>query len=961
MSKDRLGEYQFCRTGLLLSASLFALSLSGPALAQSGQADGDQAGSADMIETIVVTGTRIKGREPVGTVVFPVGRDELAKVGASTTNDALLKLPQVINFGGSNAQAGGFDVQSSVSNGTFAKSVNLRGLGTAATLSLVNGHRVAPGGSNGQLFDGDIIPGIAIERIEVVADGGSAIYGSDAIGGVVNYIVRRPQNALEGQFRAGFADGVEEYIGSIAAGRTWSTGGIFVAYEHQYRSALKASARSKLYNSDLSPYGGGASPLYADPGNVELTSGGTAYGVPYGQNGSNVTLADLTATPNRQNSWYGSDAMPMGERNSVVATVEQEISDAIKFKADGFYSRRNYIYKGIAAAATAATLSVPNNNPYSPCYTGKADNSATLDCPADGTVYVPYSFVDALGATVGKGFEQNWSITGGFDFSYDDWDANLTGYYAENWDFGRNSNIVNSSALNRALGWTVNGTAKPASVDFFNPFCDAAAYTCNSGATLDLFRGWLQTGTQFQMYGVSGSVGGSPFAIWGGDVRVAVGGEFHHDTLDATGLVTNTYGDNVNTVTGSPTSNSREVSSVYGEVFLPFVEAENQIVGVERLELDAAVRYDHYSDVGSTVNPKIGVNYSPVQGLTLRSSYGTSFRAPSLVDTNEYAEAGFVPFSASGTAVGLSPAGATYQYMYEIGGNASLKPEKATTWSIGVDLAPTFVPGLQSSLTYYNVHYTDRIDRAAYAATIYAALNSGQYDQFVVYNPAYFPGKSSMTLAQYVAYIGEITSDPNRPVYGLIDPATTIAVIDARRNNSGIVDTDGFDLITNYTWDGDFATYRAGVSANYTLNYSTAPVPAAPLTNEVNHFGYPARFSGRLELGLDRGGFSGTMFVNYVNSRKITREFLAASIADKYMHINDYTTFDITLQYDLSTLKETLGQQVSEGLAVTLAVQNLFDTQPPLVINAGRDSIRFDPSYSSPLGRFVSLQVSKKL
>ena len=254
------------RTAVRLSVSASLLALAAlpiaPAVAQDQQPakSNTDAPASD----IVVTGTRIKGIDPVGSAVIPIDRKEMQKLGVSTTNDALRKLPQVVNFGGSNDQAGGSEIQASSLDTFKGKSINLRGLGTASTLNLVNGHRVAPQGPSGQLFDADNIPGIALERIEVVADGGSAIYGSDAIAGVVNFITRRPENTLEAQVRAGFADGVQEYIASAAFGRKWSTGGFFIAYEYQNRSALKASDRPNLYNSDLSAYGAGASPIFSN-------------------------------------------------------------------------------------------------------------------------------------------------------------------------------------------------------------------------------------------------------------------------------------------------------------------------------------------------------------------------------------------------------------------------------------------------------------------------------------------------------------------------------------------------------------------------------------------------------------------------------------------------------------------------------------------------------------------------
>ncbi len=936
---------------LSISTSLLALGLLTWSPAQAQDKSSDEVSDENVV---IVTGTRIKGVDPVGSAVIPVGREEMEKMGVSTTNDALRKLPQVVNFGGSNDQAGGIEIQASSLNTFFAKSINLRGLGTASTLSLVNGHRVPPQGASGQLFDADNIPGIAIERIEVVADGGSAIYGSDAIGGVANFITRRPENTLEAQFRVGLADGVEEYIGSVAAGKKWSTGGFFLAYEYQKRTALKAEDRLNLYNSDLSPYGGAPNPTFSSPGNVQLVSNGTNYGIPTGQDGSSVSLGDLSTTANRMNQWIGADAVPSGVRNSVTGTFRQELGDAITFNADGFFSKRDFKRN---QSAQTATLTVPNNNPYSPCYTGRADDSATLDCPADGKVFVPYSFINDLGPTKSYGYEQNWAISAGFDIALGSkWDANISGYYGEDTGYSYTDNQLNSNGLNRALGATVNGTAKPASLPFFNPFCDGSAYDCNSAATLDSFRAFSEVGSNYQLYGGTANIGGALFHIGGGDVRMAVGGEVHHDLLKSTGIYSNTRSNDVTTASGAPTQNDRTVGSGYAELFIPFFGAENAVPGIERLELDAAVRYDHYTDVGGTTNPKFGINYSPAAGISFRGSYGTSFRAPTLVDVNTYATAGFLPRTASGSAVGLSPANGQFQYVYPVGGNPNLKPEKATTWSVGVDINEEAIPGVHASLTYYNIKYTDKVDTASYNTPIGNALNSGLYSDFVTYNPLYFPDKATMTIDQFVAYWNQITSDPKLPVFGLVDPMTLIAIVDARRNNSGQVLTDGLDMSFDYMHRAGSFDLRFGAQANYAFHYKTAPVPGSPLNDEVNNYGYPAQFTGRLELGFDTGGFSATSYVNYVNSRNISRQYLAATVPDQYLKIGSYTTVDLSLRYTF----DDGGSSLTNGIALSLSALNIFDTQPPLVVNQGSSALRFDPSYANPVGRFVSFQISKK-
>jgi len=922
----------------------------GQTVAGTANAPAIESGTNDVVSAdgtggdIVVTGTRIKGVAPVGSPVIPVGRQDILKSGLGTTNDVLRKIPQVVNLGGGEQLSGGANIQGSTLDVSFASTVNLRGLGPASTLSLVNGHRVAPQGGNAQIYDSDNIPAIALERVEVVADGGSAIYGSDAIAGVVNYIIRRPQNVAETSVRAAFADGLQQYMVDQTFGRQWGTGGFFVAYEYQNKGALKAKARPGLYNSDLSPYGGALSPTFANPGNVILGANAGPYAIPEAQDGKNLTLGNLlTGQVNRENVWNGTDAIPSSQRHTIIGNFEQDVSPGIKIVGDAYFSRRAF---QINQWATDSTLSVPNTNPYSPCAVGKPRAVGTLTCPADGTVTVPYSFLQDLGPLVRKGYERSWEVSGGVNANlFANWTASVQGYYSQSKEFYRAIGTPNTTALATALSGT-----DPANI--FNPFCDGTQFNCNNDAVIDLINGFNEVGTTYAVAGGTANFSGSLFSLPGGAVRLAFGGEYHHDVLNGISN-NNTRTASVATVSDTSTSNKRSVKSLFAELYVPVIGASNAVPGIARLELSGAVRYDKYSDVGSTTNPKFGINYSPVHGLTLHGTYGKSFRAPSLVDANPYSTAGFLISNISGADIGTTPG--QQQFLYQVGGNAGLKPETATTYSFGFDVAPALIHGLNASVSYYNIKYTNKIDTAPYNISPAGLFNTGFYDDFIVYNPAYFPTRATMTQAQFNAYYANAISNPNLPVFGP-PPASPVGIIDARRNNQGVVETNGFDFSASYVIDGNWANYRIGGQANYILHYKQAPVPSAPLVDQINHFGYPLRFVGRGELGIDKGNFSATGFVNFTNSYTITRDFLPASIPDKYKHIDSNMTFDLTLIY---SMKDEPSNSLFKGLTFIVSVQNLFDKAPPLVVNNGIEPIRFDPANASAIGRFVSFQITK--
>src|SRR5690606_18792972 len=211
----------------LISASV----LPGAAFAQDG---GEGKAEAEPSETaIIVTGSRIRGIEPTGSPVIGLSREEMELSAAATTTELLSELPQVFNLGANDASFTSANNQNA--NRTFGTGINLRGLGTESTLTLVDSRRVPGAGTMGQYFDPSVIPTAAIARLEVLADGSSGIYGSDAVGGVVNIILRKDLDGADLGGRVKFADGMTEYQLGGAIGTVWDTGSIMVAGEYTDR------------------------------------------------------------------------------------------------------------------------------------------------------------------------------------------------------------------------------------------------------------------------------------------------------------------------------------------------------------------------------------------------------------------------------------------------------------------------------------------------------------------------------------------------------------------------------------------------------------------------------------------------------------------------------------------------------------------------------------------------------
>lgn len=850
---------------LLAGGSLLALCVPAAAWAQ----DGAVVIEDDQSDAIVVTGSRIRGIEPTGSPVIALGREAIEQSTASTTTELLSELPQVFNFGATDASFTSANNQNA--NRTFGTGINLRGLGTESTLTLLDGRRLPAAGTQSQFFDPAVIPTMAIERLEVLADGSSGIYGSDAVGGVVNILLRKNFDGAEVMGRVRFADGFEEYQAGAVLGKTWSTGSFMVAGEYNKRGLLLASERD-FYTDDLTPWGGpDLRSTNSAPGNV--TVAGVTYAIPNG-NGRNLTAADFTAgSRNLQSAYLGAGVLPEQKRYSGAATFEQEITDDIEIYAQGFYAERDGI---LAGPALTAQFDVPVSNPF----------YVNPGAPGE-RVTVAYSFINELGPERSPSSQQAYHITGGVNVELGaDWSANA--FYAYGHDKERSlTRNIDGGALAAAL-------ANPDRATAFNPFSSTGN---NDLATINSFVGEFRVDTDYgiQEYGVS--VDGPVASLPAGEVRVAVGAARQEI--------------NFKDLAPFQTDFDRTINSVFGEVFVPIIGGNGP-----ELNLSAAVRYDDYNDVGDTVNPKFGVTFRPVDSLTLRGSYGTSFRAPTLSDTG-------LPFNQYRPLVDSN--NTLRNVLFIRGGNPDLQPEEATTWSLGADWEPASVSGLKLSVTYYNVDYTNRI---ATPGNDLLALQKPELAPIVTYNPP-------LDLVNAIIAGGLFSAPP-------ASPADVEAIVDGRKVNLGANKTDGLEFIANYESLTDWGSWQVGVNATKILSFDRSIITGTPLRDVLDTINNPASFIARAYAGADFGGLSATVFANHYGSYE-------NDSVTPVQDVPSHTEFDLALRYTLEQPFSML-----EGVTFSLDVQDIFDNDPPYVQNG---NLAFDPNAHSPIGRTIAIGV----
>ncbi|PKP94491.1 MAG: TonB-dependent receptor [Alphaproteobacteria bacterium HGW-Alphaproteobacteria-16] len=874
----------FRRPALLLGRSALgalALGIAAPAVAQVAEAPQTaEAPPAD--EAIVVTGSRIRGIDPVGSAVIAIDADQIMEEPVTSTNDILRRVPQVVSLGANRA---GGSAQNGAANATRGAGINLRGLSTNATLLLYDGKRLPPQGTQGQFTDPSAIPSIALGRIEVVADGTSAVYGSDAVAGVVNLILRKDFDGIEARGRYGMTEG--DYFESQAAllvGKKWDGGWIMAAGEYSKNNDLLGSELD-FYTSDNRSRGGrDLRGTNCAPGT--LVVGGVNYAIPTG-GVTSANVGNLVAGTRNQCEFLDiAQVIPDQERWSGVAAVSQEITDGIRIFADGFYSRRS----GTLLFNPTANATVPSTNPF-----------FVSPVPGATSVTVQTTFLNETGVLPNPYWASTWNVSAGVEADlFGDFQGTV--YYA----YGKSEEVadrrrsgVNGAALNAVLADTNPATA-------LNVFGGP-----NNPATLARITDnyFVITGrTRLEV--INAQMDGSLFAMPGGNVRIALGGEHRVEYTYTDLFIGQSTGANHVTDDGS-----RNVDAVFAELFVPLVGAGNASPGLERLSLSIAGRYEHYSDFGSTTNPKIGITYSPWLGLTLKGTYGTSFRAPTFTEVSTVGGGAGLYFDTlpgpNGNQIGIGIAG----------GNPGLKPEKAETWSFGIDVAPPAIPGFAASVNYFRIDYTDQIQALRGTPGL---LTNPIYSQFVQFNP---------TPAQVSALVNS-----GLPINGTINESLVTFIQDGRRQNLGTSLLRGLDFTAAYRWNWGGVDLDAGIQGTYVLDYLFEAVPGAGLIDVLDTIGFTQKFRTQADIGAKVGGVKARLTWNHLNGYTNTTSNVVRDVSN-------YDTFDLLIGYD-----------INDRIGVSFDVRNLFNEDPPFVDTTNG----YDPQASNPIPRLFAITAHVK-
>jgi iron complex outermembrane recepter protein len=863
---------------------------------------------ADDAHTVFVTGSRIRGADAPGSSVIRIDRKAIGESGYASAQQILQSIPQAYGGGANETTSGATGASGANLNSSYGSSINLRGLGPASTLVLLNGNRPALGGSGGVFADISMLPVSAIERIEVLPDGASAIYGSDAVAGVVNLITRRDFEGAETALRYGTADGdFSEIQASQIVGTRWGSGRAVLAVEYYRRGNLAAADRDYA-TQDLRRWGGSDyRAQFANPGNI--VAGGQTYAIPAGQDGRSLVASDLVAdTLNRQDGWEQADLLPRQTRYSAYGRVEQDVTDRLTVDIEGLYARRTFSRR-VNPAGYQSSVTITPDNPYyvDPIGTGRA-------------ISVRYDFTDELGPRTDQGKVEGLGFNAGGTLRLGGWSIDLRGTYGQQTENFGTINLPNTARL------AVAGASSDPAIAL-NLFGDGQN---NSASVLDYIRG--STHSRFRSTIWSGAVrGDGPLInLPGGQARLALGAEHRDERFTSRTLSDQSRLEPF--ISTSGTQGARNIEAVYGELFVPIVGEENALPAIRSLSVSAAVRHEKYNDFGTTTNPKFGLSWKPVTGLELKGSFGTSFRAPGFVELRQTPDSDvFFIYPVSDP---LSPTG-TSNVMYYRGNKTGMQPEKARTFTMGFVLEPAMLPGLRLSSTYFDIRYKDQIVDLT-SALLQMLNNRATYAALINDNPS---------LEMLQTYI----NSPNFIDYFGLKAADVDIFIDARTQNLAVTRQKGIDFEAQYRFPAGGGEARIGFDGTYLFRFTRAASASAPAIDILNSINNPVDLRLRGHGGWTSGSFSALASVNYVRGYENT-------IVSPAEHVDAWTTVDAQIGYRFEAKGGAL-----HGVSLALSATNLFDKDPPYAAFSfnGITAVGYDPQNANPLGRVVSLQLTK--
>jgi len=877
---------QFSKRRLFASACV-ALAMTGTAAAAQTAADGGEVGE------VVVTGSRIKRADITGVGPATVVTEEaIARTGLANVETLLQRLPA------SAGNAGGQTNAYWTGNGYGTAQVNLRGLGINRTLVLLNGRRVVYGGTGANsAVDLNTIPAALISRIDVLKDGASAIYGADAVAGVVNIITRTDFEGVQVTGKYGVTDegDGEEYTADLLWGLRGEKGGFTVGLNYQKTEPVNMADREPC---GLGEVGG----QLVCVGSAS-TIGGRAV-LPNGQQinfnqtpgGNGNFFEPYSAAKHNFNSNPFLNAVSAIERISVGVFGDYDLSDSVELFGEFMFTHRES--DQIATPGTLRNLAIPATNPTNPTGQNIVLIQRRLAEPG------PRQFFQET---------ETWRLVGGLRGKFGgDWTWEAAANWGRTTGVDGSTNIANLQRVAETLDRTKCGTAGIPCGDYLG----AGDLTPQ---VLDYILFTMRDNGGNEQKSVTADVTGSLFELPAGPLAVAAGVVYREeegwrdpDSLVVLGVA--------NTNAQQPISGQVKTKEAYAELSAPLLA---DMPFAQRVELNGAVRYSDYNLFGDNWTYKLGLDWTVVDGLRLRATYGTGFRIPSVPELfggvaegnltttdpcSRYSTSTNATLVANCRASGV-PAGYVQlgnSVLTTVGGNENLQPEKSKNLTLGAVFQPTFVPGLAVTVDYFDIEIEDAIRN--------------------------IPGSTKLA----VCYASPNLSHPFcAPEHFRRSPLTgEVNFLSSQPTNAGKETMKGVDFGVRYTFD--VRGLRADIDWNttYLAKYEVIPFEgAAPIIFDGyiggGNGGYP-HWRSNATFGLSDVNWNATWSVQMIGKAK---DFNAAPTAIGSKTPNVFYHF-VQASY-----------LFNDHLSVAVGVDNLFDKDAPFIqswTDANTDTMTYD-------------------
>ncbi|MET0548977.1 MAG: TonB-dependent receptor [Xanthomonas sp.] len=936
-------SFRHAATPLALAVAT-ALSLGSAGAAQAQEASADSA--PQTLDSIVVTGSRLRRVDTeTANPVVTISRAQIEATGKATLGDLVQELPSIAgNATNPNTNNGG---------GTGASVISLRGLGDKRTLVLVNGTRLA---SN----DVNAIPATMIERVEVLSDGASAVYGSDAIGGVVNFILRKSFDGVEASADFGTSsrsDGNRRNF-SLTAGKTGERGSIVAGLSYHDIDPVSAGARA--YSKDALSLidgvgvkqGSSATPT----GSISFNDGSAAAKALAASNGcSRVTFNGGSSSPTNASQYHcyvaSTDSynyQPYNllqtpqERTNAFVLGSYRFNDHLEGYVNSYFSKTtsSSIIAPIPIFANGDNFLVSSASYYNPFGVNFGTDRST------GTSYNNFNTrATVLGNRQYQYNTYNFQINPGLRGSVGDsswqWDASLN--YGKVKQKSINQGFLDYAGFNAAVGpsfLAADGTVKCGSagapiagctpIDVFN--LNAAS---NKAALEALVVNPIVTNV-YTVKQFEANANGELFALPAGTASLAVGVSYRKESTSTAADPLWTGDENgmcgVLEYCASVLGGSFSVKEAYAEALFPLLAG---LPGVHSLNLTVGTRFSDYDTVGSKTNSKVSLEYRPIENLLLRGTASQVFRAPNISELY----AGVAGDSPSVTdpcngytgghaaACANVPTDGSYQQAdNQVGAKASgaavagyqLKPETGMSYDFGVVYDPGWVEGLSMSADLWKINLKDTIT---------------QVSAQTVLNQCYANDAS--------AFCALIHRNDNGTVNYIAEPTV----------NLGKLWASGADFSLTYRLpDTAWGSFSAGLNGTYVIRYDINPDTTDPSTVTIHNagkytyaYGNFPRWRALGTLNWNLGDWSASWRIRYIGRTEIgsadTRQSLSAD-ADQPAVVRDigaYVYHSVQVGYQVKPWNTRF----------EVGVDNLGDRQPPLyyannVTNANTDVATYD-------------------